>query len=120
MEKNMKVSFEGIGEVVMTFANNETAPAAAGDCVAMAANGEVKAAASGAVFCGVCVGADSGFAAVQTGGVVTCAYSGSTAPAVGYGKLASGSDGTVAVNTSGREYVILAVDTTGKTVTFVL
>ena len=60
----MKVSFEGIGEVVMTFANNETAPAAAGDCVAMAANGEVKAAASGAVFCGVCVGADSGFAAV--------------------------------------------------------
>ena len=116
----MKVSFEGIGKAVMTFANNEASPAAIGGCVTMAANGEVKAAASGGVFCGVCVSADGGFAAVQTGGVVTCAYSGSTAPSVGYGKLASGGTGSVAVNTSGREYLILAVDTTGKTVTFVL
>lgn len=116
----MKVSFEGIGKTVMTFANNQSSPAAAGDCVAMSASGEVKAAASGAVLCGVCVGADSGFAAVQTDGVVTSAYSGSTAPAVGYGKLASGGSGTVAVNASGREYLILAVDTTAKTVTFVL
>lgn len=114
----MKVSFEGIGQEIMTFTVNEAAPAA-GNAVVLSGNGEVQQAGTGSAFIGICKSVCDGFAAIQTRGVVTCAYTGSTAPAVGYGKLAAAKD-SVSVNNAGREYLILAVDSTAKTVTFVL
>ena len=115
----MKVSFEGIGEEVMTFVNDETTPAAAGDMVKLSGNGMVQAAASGEVFCGVCVAGDEAFVAVQTKGVAVKAYDGS-APAVGYCKLASAGEGKVMVSDADREYLVLEVNTGSGTVTFVL
>ena len=115
----MKVSFDGIDSQVMTFHNSPAALAVPGDPVAMTAGGTVGLAAADAVFCGICVGGDETYSAVQVRGVITVPYTG-TAPAVGYAKLASGGTGKVAAKTAGREYLVLVVDTTAKTVTFVL
>lgn len=115
----MKVSFEGIGKEVMTFLVSGTAPVKTGCGVALSGNGEVKAADANTPFAGICLHSSGDFAAVQTRGVVTCEYSGSSVPAVGYGKLAAAEQG-VTVHTGGREYLVLAVDTGAKTVTFVL
>lgn len=115
----MKVSFEGIGEEIMTFYNDGTEPAGAGDMVYLSDNGKVKAAASGAVFCGVCVTGDEDYVAVQTKGVVRRPYDGAE-PSVGYCKLASAGAGKVTVSTSGREYLVLEADAASGKVTFVL
>jgi hypothetical protein len=116
----MKVSFEGIGETVVTFYNNG---AAAGDAVKLSANGKVAEAASGERFMGVCTSAEADFAAVQISGVVTMPYTG-TAPSVGYGYLLSDGTGGVKVDSAstktGGEYLILDVDTTAKTAAFIL
>lgn len=116
----MKVSFEGIGEQVVTFLNNQTNAAAAGDPVCLSGNGEVKAAAADGAFAGICIGGDKEYAAVQLQGVVTREYTGTTAPTVGYVKLAAAADGKVSVGNAGREYLVLSVDTTAKSVTFIL
>lgn len=116
----MKVCFDGIGEQVVTFLNDTSAPCAAGDAVALSASGTVKKAAADAVFCGICLGGDGDCAAVQLGGVVTREYTGTTAPSLGYDKLVAAADGKVSAKSTGREYLVLTVDTTAKTVTFVL
>lgn len=116
----MKVSFEGIGEEVMTFINDENTPAAAGDMVKLSGNGMVQAAASGSVFCGVCVAGDEDCLSVQTKGVVIRPYDSSAAPAVGYCKLLSAGEGKVMAGDAGREYLVLEVSESTGNVTFVL
>ena len=115
----MKVSFEGIGENLVTFYNSASAPAAAGHTVKMSANGEVAACADGDVFCGVCSSCSDELAAVKTCGCIGMAYTG-TAPTLGYAKLASDANGGVKVSASGREYLVVEVDTVNKTVEFAL
>ena len=52
--------------------------------------------------------------------MVTAGYSGSSAPAVGgSGRAADGSGGGKA-SSAGRSYLVVDVDTSGKTVTFAL
>lgn len=111
----MNISFQGFGEAVTTFKGD----APAGRPVRMQASGTVAAAAADAAFCGVSCGGDGACTGVQLGGYVSLPYSG-TAPAVGYGKLAADGAGGVKTNASGREYLILTVDTTRKTVGFLL
>ena len=43
-----------------------------------------------------------------------------TAPSAGYAKLASDGNGVKADTTNGREYLVLEVDSTAGTVTFLL
>lgn len=114
----MKVCFDGIGKQVVTFLNDTAAPAKYGDEVAMSGSGTVKQVTDGG-FIGVCLGGDTECVAVQVRGVVTREYTG-TAPAVGYDKLVAAAEGKVSAKSTGREYLVLAVDETGKTVTFVL
>ena len=58
---------------------------------------------------------------VQLGGIATVNYSGENAPIPGYGKLSADAAGGVSVDASkGREYLILAADSTAKTVTIKL
>ena len=117
----MKVSFNGIGEQVVTFYSKDTAKAKPGAPVKISSAGEVSSCADGDRFCGICVSEKEGFAAVQTGGYVTAVYAG-TAPAVGYGRLAAGGGDTVktAASTAGAEYLIVEVDTAANTVGFFL
>ncbi len=111
----MNVNFNGYGENVLTFIA-DSGLTEAGVPVKMSADGTVAKCSADDVFCGVCVGVRGGYAAVQTAGYVRMPAGSKIA--VGYKKLAAGSSGTVAVNASGRE--LLVVDSTATEVGFIL
>ena len=56
---------------------------------------------------------------MQLAGVVTAPYTG-TAPTVGYAKLSANGTGGVKASSTGREYLVLDIDPSANTVTFVL
>ena len=112
----MKVSFEGIGEQVVSFA---AAGNVKGNFVKMSGNGTVAPCASADNFMGFCLDAEGGFADVQTHGYICCPYTG-TAPAVGYSQLAADVNGKVKSAQTGREYLVLTVDTNAKTLGFIM
>lgn len=112
----MSVSFSGFNENTATFkakeeiANGAPVTVSESDTVALCGNGKK--------FCGFVTECSGGYASVQLSGTVTAVYSG-TAPALGYSKLVS--DGTgVKTADDGREYLVFAVDTAKKTVTFLM
>lgn len=112
----MSVSFGGLLESTATF---KTASAIdAGKLVKMSANGTVSACADGDKFCGYVVSSDSSYAAIQLKGIVTVSYTG-TAPSVGFAALVSNGTGVKASN-SGREHLVISVDSTAGTVTFLI
>jgi hypothetical protein len=112
----MNVSFEGIGERLVTFLASSVTK---GHVVKVSAAGTVSECSAGDAFDGVCLFTDSGTAAVRLGGFVTVGYS-STAP--GYGRAILVADGSGGVKTaeSGDTYVVVDKDTTAKTVTIIL
>ena len=116
----MKVSFEGIGENVVTFYNSSTTGAAAGEPVKISGNGEVSKCEAGGRFFGVALTCEGGFAAVQTDGYVQLAYSGA-APTAGFGMLAADGGGGVKTDAdNGGEFLVVDVNTTDKTVGIIL
>ena len=112
----MKLSFEGIGATVITL---HSAGGTEGKCVKISANKTASVCAAGEHMAGFALTDKDGFAAVQVGGAVTAAYTG-TAPAVGFAALAADGNGGVKAADGGREYLVLDVDSTAKTVTFIL
>ena len=111
----MKVSFEGLGETVATFANSASSSVAVGDLVKITGNGQVAPCAAGNAFCGVCVSADESFAAVQLRGFMTVPYTG-VDPAFGYIKFAAADRNRIKMDsTNGRDCLIIERDTAGKT-----
>ncbi len=115
----MKISFEGYKESAVTFKNNSTAPAAAGKAAGMTGSGEVGL-CTGGKPAGIAISADDDYAVIQTGGFVTCTYSGDTAPSVGWCGIVGADGGTVAVDSAGLHCLVVEVDTTAKTVGFIL
>lgn len=72
------------------------------------------------LFDGVVLVVGEGVCTVQVKGFVTLTYTG-TAPTIGRVKLEAGADGAVQVDAeNGREYLVTDVDSTAKTVTFLL
>ncbi len=112
----MAVSFGGFNENTATF--KVSGEIENGMPVKMSESGTVTACADGDAFCGICVNGDEAYAAIQLGGAVKMTYSG-TDPVCGYAKLAASADG-VQANDGGREYLVVEVDTTAKTVTFLM
>ena len=111
----MDICFEGIGQMVATFATEKTL--APGRAVTLKDSGTVKLGeGGGSPLCGVTVGAErNGAVAVQIGGVVEVKYSG-TKPTVGWQKLACDAEGNVTTNGGdGVSCLVLAVDEGGKT-----
>jgi len=116
----MKVSFEGAGEMLLSFLNASGASAAeSGNLVKMSANNTVAVCADDDRFCGVCIHADSANADVQLKGYVELEYTG-TAPTVGYSKLLASAAGKVKADSDGAEFLVLKVDTTNKIVGFIM
>ena len=115
----MKVSYEGIGQWAATFACTH---AVEGEVVKISGNGTVSACSDGDSFCGMVLsaGRDGSACAVALGGLVTAGYTGETAPAVGWSGLAADGSGGVKALSSGRSYLVVDVDESGKTVTFAL
>ncbi len=93
----MKVSFEGIGESVVTFYNSKSNAAEVCAPVKMSGSGEVAKCAAGDRFFGVALTSEGDFAAVQNGGYAEMAYTGS-APAAGFAKLSANGSGGVKVD----------------------
>lgn len=115
----MKVSFEGVGESVITFYNSESAAAAAGEPVKMSGNGEVSKCAAGDRFFGVAVNCEGGFAAVQNRGFAVVSYSGEDL-APGYAAVSADGNGGVKADEEGAELLIVEADTTNKKVGIML
>lgn len=104
-----KISFEGIGEMVATFACAEDV--AAGQVVKITADGTVGTCAAGDKICGVALSAEDGYAAVQMGGLVKVATTGGSITA-GWCKLsADGSGGMKQDDSAGTEYLVVRVET---------
>ena len=113
----MKVSFEGVGEQVLSFM--KVSGVEKGSLVKLSANATVAKCAAGDNFAGVCIKADDSFADVKTAGYVELGYTG-TAPAVGYAKLTAAGDGKVKTADTGREYLIIKVDSAAAVVGFIM
>ena len=113
----MKVSFEGAGEQVLSFM--KASGVEKGSLVKLSANATVAKCAAGDNFAGVCIKADDSFADVKTAGYVELGYTG-TAPAVGYAKLAAAGDGNVKTADTGREHLVINVDSTAAVVGFIM
>lgn len=101
-------------EEIVTFETNGNIEV--GAPVMVTSNGTVSAALGN--FCGICKGIRNGYAAVQLKGYVAVPYV--NAPRIGYSKL-SAVDGKVTLdNVNGREYLVIDIDKTTKTVGFML
>ena len=113
----MKVSFEGVGEQVLSF--EKASGTEKGVFVKVSANNTVAACAAADNFAGYCISTDDSFAVVKTHGYIEVGYTG-TAPAVGYANLAADVDGKVKKADTGREYLVVKVDTSAATVGFIM
>ena len=111
----MNVSFEEIGRLAVTFADGGVAT---GKVCKVSANGTVAPCADGDKLCGVVEGVRGSHAAVQVAGFAEAGYTG-TAPALGYVNLCADGNGGVKTG-SGREYLVVSVNETAKTVIFKL
>ena len=114
----MKLSYEGIGQWAATFAASQVSE---GEMVKVSGNGTVVACAAGDGFCGMVLSVSRGGDActVALGGMVQAAYTG-TAPALGWSGLSANGTGGVKADSVGHSYLVVDVDSTGGTVTFVL
>lgn len=113
----MKVSFEGVGEQVLSF--EKASGTAKNVFVKVSANNTVAACSAGDNFAGYCIDTDDSFAVVKTHGYIEVGYTG-TAPTVGYAKLAADADGKVKKSDTGREFLVIKVDSTAATVGFIM
>ena len=117
----MSISFNGIGQKLVTFKSSGTVNA--GEPVKLSANGTVAACTAGDAFAGIATcKASDGYIGVIIEGFVTLKYSGNTAPSVGWQCLCGDGSGGVAVDAdeAGCDCLCVDVDTTGKTVTFMI
>ena len=108
----MKVSFEGIGEMVATVEVSGTV--ATGDMVKLGEDGKVSTCGDSDEFIGMAVTVREGYAGVQIAGMaqVSC----DEGLTCGWKKLAADSKGGIkTAAASGREYLVVAVDSTAKT-----
>ena len=113
----MDVSFNGIGEKLVTFASKQ---AKKGQVVKVCGEGAVAPCDDGDAFDGVAMLADDGFAGVLLRGFADVAYS-DEAPTVGHNKLVADDKGGVKVDQSkGKDYLTVAVDTANHVATILM
>jgi hypothetical protein len=105
----MNVNFNGYGENMATFIADSNLTET-GVPVKISADGTVAKCGGNELFCGICVGLRDGYATVQLAGYAKVKSAGKLT--LGYTKLAATSTGTVAMNTSGREYLVIDTTTT--------
>lgn len=113
-----KISFEGIGEVAATFVCGEGVEA--GEVVKVTANGTVGACAAGEKFGGVALTVDDGHGTVQLEGLVKVKLAASHGVTAGWNHLLADGSGGVkkdsASTPTGREYLVISVDSDGAVV----
>ena len=113
----MKNCYNGFKEKVLTFESDGVI--AANTPVKLSDNGKVTAAAAGDRFIGFAVACEGDFVTVQVEGYRTAVYSG-TAPTVNFSKLVADGTSKVKTDDTGSDVLVLDVNTTDKTVGFIL
>ena len=112
----MDVSFNGIGEKLVTFAGKDVKK---GEVVKVSGEGTVAPCEAGDAFDGLAVLADDGFAGVMLRGFADVTYSESE-PKVGHNKFSADGKGGVKVDDGGRDYLTVAVDAANKAATILM
>ena len=113
----MSISYQGIGEWCATFKRG--ADVSEDTVVKTGAENTAEKCGAEDAFCGVvrAIAHDGRACSVQLGGLATVCYSGEQTPRSGCGRLVADGVGGVCVSAEkGREYLILDVDSTEKTV----
>lgn len=108
----MAISFEAIGERMVTFAAGTGLKD--GKVCKMTANGTVGACGKDDSFIGVVSSVRGGAANVVMGGYVEVSYAGTTTPALSYAVLATDENGEVVPAAAGRTCLVVSVDATNK------
>jgi hypothetical protein len=103
-----KISFDGVGEVVATFAVGEDVTG--GQVVKVTENATVGLCQAGDKFCGVALIPRAGFGGVQVKGFMTVRYSG----ALSLGKASLVADGTGGVKAAENGVEALVVNLDGE------
>jgi hypothetical protein len=116
MNTKTKVSFEGVGEQVLSFYNNGSED---GQPVGMSDSCTVTACSDGDKFIGVCIRHTESHATVKTSGYVELGCSGQL-PAVGFAYLAADGNGGVKTVSGGREYLVISVDSENSRIGFMM
>lgn len=107
----MNISYEQIGHVGVTF---PAEGCAAGQVCKMGTAGKVAPCTAGDKFCGVVETVHGSQAGVQLHGFAKVSYTG-TAPDMGYTNLSGDGSGGVKVDTAGKSYLVVQVDTAAMT-----
>ena len=118
----MSISFSGIRDKATFVASSLTFGTDEGKVCKITANQTAGLCSDGDRFHGMIetIERDNAYCVVRKTGYVILAYTGSD-PSAGIVKLSADSSGGVKVdNTAGIEYLVVDVDTTGKTVTLYL
>ena len=110
-----KVSFEGIGEMMVTFLAEDGVKAGT---VKMTGDGKVTSCGDGEALCGVALEVGGGLALVQLRGFVRVNCSDTVA--VGYTKLAANGSGGVKTSASGTAYLVVEAGSAEKQATILL
>lgn len=100
------IKFTGYLENVLTFECESTVKA--DDLVNITASGKVGKATDGGAFIGRCVSQKNGIAAVQLGGYIETAKSGTVG--VGFQKLVADANGGVKTASTGKERLVIFAD----------
>ena len=107
-----KISFDGIGQELVTF--EAASGVTAGHVVKLTDNGKVAKCDAGDAFCGAALNVRGGYAGVQLRGFVTLNCAGDET--VGYVSLvADGSGGVKKASRGGVSTLVVSVDSTAKT-----
>lgn len=112
----MKISFEGIGEKLVTFIGDDVK---VGDAVKVSGAGTVSACADGESFDGFVAGLSGEYAGVIIGGAVSAPFSGGT-PAFGSAELCADGSGGVKPGKGGVKCLVVDVDEADGVVTFIM
>lgn len=112
----MAISYESIGQVCITCTNSGAAENVPCKIIY---NNSISSCLDGNAIHGVVVATRGSLATVAISGFVTLPYTG-TAPTLGFCPLAAASSGKVKKLDGAHEYLVISVDTTSKTVTFLL
>ena len=111
----MELSYEGIGQVVATFAMEEGVEP--GMAVALVDNGTVGMCGSGVDLCGKVLAVHGGCCAVQMSGFVKLPFTGES-PTTGWNSVAGDGSGGVCVGQGSNNYLIVQVDDDECTIVF--
>ena len=113
----MSISFQELAQDCVSFRTASNMQV--NQLCTMHSNDTVKVCTDGAPIHGQVVNTRAGIAGTVVRGFITTGYTG-TAPTVGFCPLVASGSKTVKVSEGAKEYLVVNVDTTGKTVCFML